>query len=94
MDVIKPNSETQRGNEISCLVSLYSLPLISQRERFTMAKIIKIIKLVDSANVCKEKNIANTSTMSVMIAVAKSGVCVLELIFPKKAGAWSFVDKP
>ncbi len=52
-----------------------------------MTKIINIIKLVDSAKVCKGKKIANTSTMNVIIAVARSGVWVLELIFPKKVGA-------
>ena len=52
-----------------------------------MAKIIKMIKLVDSAKVCKGKNIANTNTINVIAEVARSGVLVLELTFPKKVGA-------
>jgi hypothetical protein len=47
---------------------------MSQRERFTIENIINMIKLVDSAKVYKGKKAANTSTIIVMAAVARSGV--------------------
>ena len=52
-----------------------------------MANIIKMIKLVDSAKADKGKNSAKRSIMRVIKIVARSGVLVLSLIFPKNFGA-------